>query len=300
MTTLRPIQAPSKKDPFSVPSAPHATLWILIGFLVNLSGLAAAQTRIGLVQYDGDAHFGDYEHNRRELTKLANQAVELGAAAVQLPEGALYGYASADEAWCAKGRESCVGFTCRDVTSIAEMIPNGPSTEYWLAWAQNKQALALFNLPERDGAQFYNTTVIVGPRGYINKYRKRALYRTDQCFAASGKDATTIEISGRKFGIATCMDANFSHYFTSYREQGAASILISMDWDQSPEDPSRSAGKFFKSLARSTKTNIYASDNSKWDGTGLYFGNGANRSRPGMSLEAIKIDGVTVVTVAGP
>ena len=37
----------------------------------------------------------------------------------------------------------------------------------------------LYNLPEVDGAKFYNTTAVVSPDGYVSKYRKRTLYVTE-------------------------------------------------------------------------------------------------------------------------
>ena len=58
---------------------------------------------IALVQYDGDAHFGDYDHNLRELTRLAEEAVARGAKIIVTPEGSLYGYADKDELWCKPG-----------------------------------------------------------------------------------------------------------------------------------------------------------------------------------------------------
>lgn len=97
--------------------------------------------KIGLVQYDADLEFGNYSANLAAVTALANQAVTSGAQLVQLPEGSILGYASDEEAWCAADRSSCHGKRCRDVSPVAEMVPNGPTTEYWLNWAAEKTRL---------------------------------------------------------------------------------------------------------------------------------------------------------------
>lgn len=131
----------------------------------------------------------------------------------------------------------------------------------------------------------------------MTKYRKRALYMIDECYADPGHQSAVLSYAGQLFGLMTCMDANFYDYFANYRNNGADSILISMDWDQNPHSQSRAAAVFFTRQAQSHSMNIYASDVAKWDGTGLYYASPRPRSRTGLSSSAIGVNGVAIVLV---
>jgi len=67
------------------------------------------------------------------------------------------------------------GYSFRDRAQawrLAEPVPNGPTTKSWNELARTSGAYIVAGLPERDGRALYNTAVLVGPEGFVAKYRK--------------------------------------------------------------------------------------------------------------------------------
>lgn len=261
-------------------------------FLFSLFLAATTQAsagRIALVQYNADRYFDQYEINQTNLTNMASAAVANHVNIIVFPEGSLYGYASAnrDEQWC---RQSS-GFGCHDVSKIAEAVPAGASTLYWESFAKSNGVYVLFNLPEKVAdARYRNTTVVVGPNGYVGKYSKRVLYHTNQAYAEAGTDDFILDTPFGKFGLLTCMDAAYENKLEDYKSK-VNSVILMMDWD---DDPNSSVGArvFFERRSTETDLTIYASDMSDWDGSGVYRPN-QPRERNGLAPIAIGVDGIT-------
>jgi predicted amidohydrolase len=276
--------------------------WLLILIacvsLGNSQEVERSSIKVGLIQYDGDKSFGNYEYNLEKLTEMAVEAVDLGAQLIQLPEGALWGYASATETWCRPMQQRCGSKSCRDVSLIAEDYRGGDSVTYWQNWAEVYGVVVVFNLPEVEQGLYYNTSFVVNGAGIISKYRKRKLYWVDKCYARSGQKASVLEFKGYRFGLLTCMDANSWELFSDYRQRAVDGILITMDWDQDPNHRVRAARHFFRDLAMRSQLPLLVSDVSPWDGTGLYGASGQKRVRDGMSQIAVGQDGVAVVDFA--
>ena len=73
---------------------------------------------------------------------------------------------------------SLTGYVVRDqIYELAETIP-GPSTKVIENIAKKTKAHIIFGMPElseKTQATIYNTAVLVGPKGFIGKYRKMYL-----------------------------------------------------------------------------------------------------------------------------
>lgn len=249
---------------------------------------------IALVQYDGDSRFGDYEHNLRELTRLAEEAVAKGAKIIVTPEGSLYGYASKDELWCKPGMMEFKGRRCRDVSRVAEPVPGGRSAEYWAAFSRRHGVFVLFNVPENDGGTFYNTMGVTGPSGFTARYRKRMLYRTDEAYASAGAEPTVLKTDYGCFGLLICLDAHpQSPYFQEYKDLEVNALIIAMDWDDDPAGAYAAKLKF-REWAGEQRLDIYASDAAPWDGAGKYPASGAERERDGLPPDAVGVAGVSI------
>ena len=249
---------------------------------------------IGLVQYDADAHFGDVATNLEQLTMWAEAAVEEGAKIVLLPEGSTYGYASATEVWCAPGMQSYDGRSCRDVSTVAETLPGGPTTDYWASFAAQHEVSVVYHVPERDGETFYATHGVVEPNGYVTRYRKRSLYYIDAAYATPGDESVVLDTPWGRFGLMICLDGTYDGpFYDDYVAAGVDGILISMDWDDDPNGE-LAAIDWFRDRADVNGVIIYASDVSTWDGTGLYRPGDVPRERNGLPPIAIGIDGVSV------
>ena len=266
-----------------------------LNFALVSSGSAQANptssTRIAMLQYDANEHFGNKQLNLENLTVMALEAIHGGAKMVILPEGATNGYATAREAWCTTGRSRCGQWQCRDVQSVAEILPSGPSTEYWAVFARQHAAYIVYPVIEVDAEHYYNAMGVVGPDGFVTKYRKRLLYGPDYCYAEAGKGSTSFSTPFGKFGLLICADGNLDDYYRTYREQGMDAVIITMDWDQDPTGQ-RAAKYVFQDKAGLHQMSIFAADNAKWDGTGYYPPDGRERVREGLAPDAIGDNGV--------
>ncbi len=256
----------------------------------------ATEPVIALVQYDADSHYGDYELNLENLTQLAASAATDGAQLIILPEGSSYGYASPTRLWCRPGLRTFMGKHCDDVSTAAEDVRLGKTTKHWHEFAKNHQATVLFSIMEKRDDQYFNTTVAVGPEGFIGSYQKMNLYVVDQAYATAGRDLFLLDFFGKSYGIMICMDTNYSSLFDAYKDAGADAIIAPMDWDQSPAS-SRAGVTFFRQQALRHSVDIYVSDQSNWDSTGYYPASGATRYRAPLAPIAVGADGYTLVSV---
>jgi predicted amidohydrolase len=258
-------------------------------FCLSAWAVAATPGRIALVQYDADAHFDHYDENRANLTRFADEAVAHQANLIVFPEGSSYGYGNDELSWCAPSRRAS---NCLSVATVAEQVPSGPSTSYWAAYSRAHQVYVFFNLPEADAGLYFNTTVVVGPEGYVAKYRKRALFYIDQNYATAGDAPLTLDTPYGKLGLLTCMDVTYPGDLEDYKNTGADAAILMMDWDEDPRSDS-AASQFIASRAQIAGLDVYAADVSNWDGSGKYFAHGGIRERNGLPASAIGQDGIS-------
>ena len=62
-------------------------------------------------------------------------------------------------------------------------------------------------LPERDGAQCYNSAVIIGPSGFLGRYRKTHLFYEETLFFSPGETGFQVwDIGLARVGIMVCFD----------------------------------------------------------------------------------------------
>ncbi len=133
--------------------------------------------------------FGDTDANLAHFGKLIEQANAKGARLVCFPELALVSYS-----------------THKDVLKSAEPIP-GPTTKRLEEIAKRLGVFISVGMAERDGKQHHIAHVLVGPGGYLGKYRKFHPTGGEQtCGFAAGKSFPTWDIDGFRFGILICFD----------------------------------------------------------------------------------------------
>ena len=133
--------------------------------------------------------FGDVEANLAHFTKLAEQAASRGARLVCFPELALVSYS-----------------THKNVLKFAEPIP-GPSTKKLEAVARRLKIYLSVGMAERDGDAYHIAQILVGPSGYLGKYRKNHPTGGEQsCGFSPGKTFPTWDVDGFRFGVLICFD----------------------------------------------------------------------------------------------
>ena len=245
------------------------------------------------MQYNADLNFADANLNVSNLTDLSLEAVELGAKIIVHPEGSTWGYATHNTLWCLPGEEMYGWMFCVDVSLAAEPIPGGPTTGYWESFAAMHDVYVIYHVPEVEGGDYFNSVGIVGPEGFVSRYRKRELYSTDLAYAQEGTESVIFETEYGDFGMMICMDGTYNGVlYDEYVEAGVDGIILSMNWDEDP-DGSYAAATWFTERAADNNIIIYASDVSAWDGTAKYLPDGT-RERNGLPDPAVGIDGLSL------
>jgi predicted amidohydrolase len=152
--------------------------------------------RIGAAQFE--ARDGEREFNFQRLADLAGRGVAEGAEIVSFHECCLTGYTFLQ------------GLSRADLRTLAEPVPDGPSTKRLAELAGDIGAVLLAGLVEVDGAgdreKLYNTYVAVGPEGLIARHRK--LHAFISPHLSWGEDFTVFDLSGARCSILTCYDNN--------------------------------------------------------------------------------------------
>ncbi|MFP6637939.1 MAG: nitrilase-related carbon-nitrogen hydrolase [Nitrospinaceae bacterium] len=117
------------------------------------------------------------------------------------------------------------GYQFKDMAesrSLAEHIPGGTITNALIALAQKTHTYFVAGLSEIEADQVYNSSVIVGPEGYIGKYRKIHLFDTEKvCFQAGNLPLKIYDIAGAKVGVMICFDWRFPEMARTLALMGA-------------------------------------------------------------------------------
>jgi predicted amidohydrolase len=183
------------------------------------------------------------------------------------------------------------------VSTVAEPLPGGPTTDYWAAFAAEHHVTVIYAALEVDGDAFYNAIGVVDPDGFVTRYRKRTLYYVDAAYATPGDESVVLETAGGRFGLMICIDGTYDGgYYDEYAAQDVDGIIIAMDWDDDPNGPA-AAIDWFRDRAANNDVRIYAADVSTWDGTAFYPPGDVVRERNGLPPIAIDIDGISVHTL---
>lgn len=97
-----------------------------------------------------------------------------------------------------------------ELSVAAESIPDGESISRLMALAKKINAHLVAGIAEREGDKFYNSAVLVGPGGYIGKYRKIHLFKDEKdLFTPGDSEFPVFEVEGTRIGIMICFDWAF-------------------------------------------------------------------------------------------
>jgi len=139
---------------------------------------------------------GDKEKNLQKMGRAISEAAREQAQLVIFPELILTGY------------------SCRDhYYSLAESIP-GPSVRKIESIASKNGVYVIFGMAEEaEEGVLYNTSVMVGPKGYIGKYRKKYLPThlvfEEKRYFRQGYETQVLETEIGKIGLMICYDIFF-------------------------------------------------------------------------------------------
>jgi predicted amidohydrolase len=143
--------------------------------------------RIGV--YQSNPLFCEVDHNiEQALQTLAGLETDL----MVLPElfNTGYQFVSKEEA-----------------ETLAEEIPSGKTCEAMIDFARKEEIFLVFGMAEREGDRIYNGSAVVGPKGFIGKYRKIHLFAEEKYFFHPGDgEFQVFDLGLAKIGVMVCFD----------------------------------------------------------------------------------------------
>jgi predicted amidohydrolase len=175
---------------------------------------------------------GKVAQNRKMISELVTQAAAQGAKIVVLPECALQGYMNprTNQIWSKDAEAARAESGEMAVSVVAETVP-GASTRHFSALAKQLEIYLALPLIESDGDTFYNSQVLLDPKGEIAaRHRKHALWPPgDASWASEGKGpAATVDTPYGRLGLMVCYDVH--EMPKKLKEAGAEIVLYSVGW----------------------------------------------------------------------
>ncbi|HLR70908.1 MAG TPA: nitrilase-related carbon-nitrogen hydrolase [Pseudogracilibacillus sp.] len=173
--------------------------------------------KIGIVQPDNLIGYENVEHNRKINSEMICSLFDKGATIVVLPE-------CADTQYQMTSKE--------EVRKFSETL-TGPSVSHWIELAMSYRKYIAGGIIERDGDNFYNTAVLVGPDGMIGHYRKMHLFDWEREFLTEGDlgfPNFKIEELDITIGMLICYDLRFPEAVRTHMLNGCDLILVPTTW----------------------------------------------------------------------
>jgi len=151
------------------------------------------------------------ERNYKRAEKLVGEASKRGARLIVLPELFDTGYNFEDR---------------REVEEVAGLVPEGPTTAFLVRMAREYGIFIVAGTAERDGfGRLYNSAVVVGPHGYVGKYRKIHLFAREKEFFEPGNLGFQVfNLGFARVGVMICFDWFFPESARTLAMKGAEII----------------------------------------------------------------------------
>ncbi len=159
--------------------------------------------KIGFIQFA--PALGDVEATLETIDRLIPQAK--GADLLVLPElcNSGYHFESAQQAW-----------------DTSEEIPTGRFVRHLEGLCQQYGLHLVSGLNEREGDRLYNSAVLVGPQGYIGRYRKLHLFLNEKDYFQPGDGRLPVfDIGPCRVGMLVCFDWIFPEVWRVLMLEGA-------------------------------------------------------------------------------
>jgi predicted amidohydrolase len=146
--------------------------------------------KVGYVQFR--PVFGKKEKNLERILNFLREGARKEADLLVLPELCNVGYVFRSE---------------EEVKALSEEVPEGETTKMLADLAKDGNLCVVAGLCERKDGRFYNSSVLVGPDGFIAVYRKAHLFDEEKCWFSKGN--TPFEVystAGARIGMMICFD----------------------------------------------------------------------------------------------
>lgn len=183
-------------------------------------GLRASPVRVAVIQFAPQVGVENLAGNAAAVDERLRAAVENGANLIVLPELATTGY-------CFSGRE--------EAFAHAQSVPSGQTVQAWAAFAARHRIHLVGCLVEQDGLRLYDTAVLVGPDGYIGRYRKTHLWNNEKLWFSPGDEGFPVfDTKIGRIGMLVCWDIWFPEPARILTQLGADIICTPTNWVWTP------------------------------------------------------------------
>ncbi|WP_447643869.1 nitrilase family protein [Nocardioides zeae] len=180
---------------------------------------AVSQVRVAAVQSDPQVGLENKAANVEATLAQVRACAAEGARLVVLPELASTGY-SFD--------------TREEAYAHAEPVPDGPTCTAWAELARELDVYVVAGIAESDGVQLFDTAVLIGPEGFIGKYRKTHLWNREKLIFTPGSSYPVFETRIGRIGLLVCWDIWFPEVARILTAQGADVICSVNNWVWTP------------------------------------------------------------------
>jgi len=168
------------------------------------------------------SQLGDIESNLASIEAALASLPESPNRLVIFPEMATHGYFFRDR---------------QRLWELAEPVPEGSITQRLVGLAQRYQSYLVAGTAERDGSKIYNTAVMVGPDGFIAKYRKLHLWSEEKLLYEPGDLGLVVaDLPIGRVGLLICYDLWFPEQARILRLLGADVLAMpaALVWNDTP------------------------------------------------------------------
>lgn len=105
---------------------------------------------------------------------------------------------------------------------LSEEIPSGYTCRSLMDLARSKNMLLVFGMAERDSGRLFNSAAVVGPEGFIGRYRKTHLFYEEKLFFDPGDTGFRVfDVGIARLGVMICFDWWFPEAARSLALSGA-------------------------------------------------------------------------------
>ncbi|MEO3829726.1 nitrilase family protein [Actinomadura sp. B10D3] len=176
--------------------------------------------RVAVVQFEPRVGVENLKANALAVEQRLTAAADGGADLIVLPELATTGY---------------VFETREEAYAHAEAVPDGPTVEMFARIAAARNVYIVGCVAEQDGVKLYDTAVLVGPEGYIGRYRKTHLWNTEKLWFTPGDEGFSVfDTRIGRIGLLVCWDIWFPETARIVAQMGADIICIPTGWVWTP------------------------------------------------------------------
>jgi N-carbamoylputrescine amidase len=187
------------------------------------TGPKTQESRLRVACLQTEPRIGEKGANVARTLEMIEQAARAGAALAVLPELCNTGY---------------VFETREEAFALAEEVPGGTTTAAWISAAARHGVTIVAGIAEREADTLYNSAVVVGPRGYIGRYRKNHLWGEENLFFEPGNLGVPVfHTTAGRIACAICYDIWFPEVFRLAALQGADILCVPTNWVPMPEQP---------------------------------------------------------------